>query len=101
MLFRSINNNGNPINISSIELELPDSLELVSVEHDGYIDQGPGMNRGMYMWVSDEYIIEGNSSINLKINLLGIAPGESIIKFRVTAADKYIESEDIEIEIKP
>lgn len=96
-----INNNGNSINISSIELGLPDNLELASVEPDGYIDQGPGMSRGMYMWVSDEYIIEGNSSINLKINLLGIAPGESIIKFRVTAAGKYIESKDIEIEIKP
>ena len=95
------NNNKNAVNINSIELELPDSLELVGIEPGGYIDQGPGMSRGMYMWVSDEYVIEGSSEINLKVNLRGTIPGRSAIKFRVSTSGRYIESEDIEIEVKP
>ena len=84
-----------------MELELPDNIEFVSVEPDGYIDQGPGMSRGMYMWVSDQYIVDGNSQINLKVNLRGTIPRRSIIQFRITYYDNYINAQDIEIEIKP
>ncbi len=95
------NNSGGTVNITSVELELPDNIEFVSVEPDGYIDQGPGISRGMYMWVSDQYIVDGNSQINLKINLRGTIPRRSIIQFRVTYYDNYINAQDIEIEIKP
>jgi hypothetical protein len=54
----------------------------------------------MYMWVSDSYIIEGESKINLIVELKGIRPGKSTVKFRATAHDKYIDCNDIEIEIK-
>lgn len=85
--------------ISSLELELPDSIEFISVEPDGYINQDPGVSRGMYMWVSDEYRVDSGSEINIKINLRGIVPGKTVIKFRITTAGLYISSEDIEIEI--
>jgi len=85
--------------INSLELELPDSIEFVSVEPDGYINQDPGVSRGMYMWVSDEYRVDSGSEINIKINLRGIVPGKTVIKFRITTAGLYISSEDIEIEI--
>jgi len=85
--------------INSLELELPDSIEFVSVEQDGYINQGPGVSRGIYMWVSDEYRVDSGSEINIKINLRGIVPGKTVIKFRITTAGLYISSEDIEIEI--
>jgi len=85
--------------INSLELELPDSIEFVSVEPDGYINQDPGVSRGMYMWVSDEYRVNSGSEINIKINLRGIVPGKTVIKFRITTAGLYISSEDIEIEI--
>jgi len=32
--------------------------------------------------------------------LKGVVPGKSVIKFRVTANDSYINCEDIEIEIE-
>ena len=66
----------------------------------GYINQEPGVSRGMYMWVSDSYIIEGEDEINLIVELRGTSPGKSLIKFRVTTNEVYINSDDIEIEIK-
>ena len=94
------NNSSAAIKINSVELELPQNIKFVSVGPDGYINQGPGMSRGMYMWVSDNYIIDSKSEINLKVSLKGVVPGKSVIKFRVTANDNYINCDDVEIEIR-
>ena len=94
------NKNKESIKITSLELELPDNIELVEVDPAGYINQYPGISRGIYMWVSDSYIIEGESEINLIVELRGIRPGKSIIKFRVTTGGFYINCDDIEVEIK-
>jgi len=94
------NKNKGSVKISSLELELPGSIELVGVSPDGYVDQYPGISRGIYMWVSDSYIIEGEGEINLIVELKGIRPGKSLIKFRVTTGGFYINCDDIEIEIK-
>ncbi len=94
------NKNKESINISSIELELPDNIELVEVRADGYINQQPGLSRDMYMWVSDSYVIEGEDKINLIVELRGTRPGKALIKFRVTTHNTYVDCDDIEIEIK-
>ena len=94
------NLNEEEIKIDSLELELPDSIEFIGVEPDGYINQGPGMSRGIYMWVSDDYKIDGESEINLKVSFKGVVPGKSVIKFRITTNNNYINCEDIEIEIE-
>ena len=94
------NLNEEEIKIDSLELELPDSIEFIGVEPDGYINQGPGMSRGIYMWVSDNYKIDGESEINLKVSFKGVVPGKSVIKFRITTNNNYINCEDIEIEIE-
>jgi len=94
------NKNKENIKISSLELELPDNIELVGVRADGYINQQPGLSRGMYMWVSDSYAIDGEGKINLIIELRGVRPGKSLIKFRITAHAAYVDCDDIEIEIK-
>jgi hypothetical protein len=52
------------------------------------------------MWVSDSYVIEAEDEINLILKLRGTRPGKSQVKFRITAHDVYINSDDIEIEIK-
>ena len=52
------------------------------------------------MWVSDDYYIEANGSINLIIYLQGTAPGEGVIDFRITTHDVYIEADSINIEIE-
>jgi len=94
------NKNPEPVQINSIELELSDNIEFIDVDPKGYIGQGPGMSRGMYMWVSDDYIIGSNSEINLIVYLQGSAPGKSIIDLRITTHDAYIEADGIEIEIE-
>ena len=94
------NKNKGSIKISSLELELPDNIELIEVDPDGYINQYPGISGGIYMWVGDSYIIEGEGEINLIIELRGTSPGKSLIKFRVTTSGIYINCDDIEMEIK-
>lgn len=94
------NKNKESINISSLELELPDNIELMEVNPSGYINQYPGISEGTYMWVSDSYVIEGESEINLILELRGIRPGKSPIKFRATTSGFYINCDDIEMEIK-
>jgi len=85
--------------ITSLELELLDGVELTGVGTDGNITQYPGVSNGIYMWVDDSYIIEGNDEINLIVRVRGAQPGKSIIKFRVTSRESYIDCEDIEIEL--
>ncbi len=94
------NSNPEPIQVTSIELELPDNVEFLDVDQEGYVSQGPGMSRGIYMWVSDDYYIGADGKINLIINLRGIRPGEGVIKFRITTHDIFIEADGIEIEIE-
>ena len=94
------NKNPEPVQITSIELELPGNIGFVDVDPEGYIDQGPGMSRGIYMWVSDDYIVDPDSEINLIVYLQGTAPGKSLIDFRITTHDVYIEAGGIEIEIE-
>ncbi|MBC7334372.1 MAG: DUF2723 domain-containing protein, partial [Actinobacteria bacterium] len=93
------NKNPDPIKIDSLELELPDNIKLEGVEPGGDINQLPGMSRGIYMWVSDSYVVGGNSEINLILKLRAIRPGKSIIKFRATSHGGYIECEDLKIEV--
>ena len=94
------NKNKKSIKISSLELELPDNIEFIGIIPSGYIDQDPGLSRGMYMWVSDSYAVEGEDKINLIVELRGTRPGKSVIKFRLTTNKVYINCDDIEIEIK-
>jgi len=94
------NKNKGSIKISSLELELPDNIEFIEIKPGGYINQGPGVSRGMYMWVSDSYIIGGEDKINLIVELRGTRSGRSLIKFRVTTNEVYVDCDDIEIDIK-
>ncbi len=97
----SIKNTGeDSARITSLELELPDNIELAGVGPDGNINQYPGVSGGMYMWVSDLYVVDSNSEINLIVKLKGVSPGQSIIKFRATYRENYINCDDIEIEMK-
>jgi peptidoglycan/xylan/chitin deacetylase (PgdA/CDA1 family) len=96
-----IKNTGEEIaRITSLELELPDNIELAGVSEEGSISQYPGISEGVYMWVSDSYVIESGSGINLIVMLKGGSTGRSVIKFRATYRGNYINCDDIEIEIK-
>ncbi len=86
--------------ITSFVLELPDSIELISVNEGGYINQYPAMSQGKWMWVSDKYFVDGKEEINIILNLRATRPGGTIVKFSLTANKIYVESGDLELEIK-
>jgi len=94
------NNDSQDIKISSLALELPDSIEFVSIEPGGYIDQLPGLSNGIYMWVSDLYEIKGKGEIDLKLRLKALNPGKCTIKFSITTNYSYLEGNDIELEVR-
>jgi len=94
------NTNRESAKIDSLELELPENIELMEVGPNGYINQYPGLSGGIYMWVSDSYIIKGENNINLIVKLKGTGAGKSIIKFRIARNGSHIDCDDLEIEIK-
>ena len=94
------NTNKENVKIDSLELILPDDIELVEVDPAGYIDRYPGKSDGIYMWVSDSYIIEGEDEINMIVKLKGTGKVKSFIKFRIAYRESFLDCDDIEIEIK-
>jgi hypothetical protein len=94
-----INNIDNmDLSISSLELELPDGIEFSGVSGDGYINQFPGFDREMFMWV-DSYNIGAKNSINIKVKLRAQQAGNATIQFRVTAYGSYFNADDINLTV--
>jgi len=93
------NNEEESVNISSLELKLPDGFELASVVEDGYISQFPALSEGIFMWVGDQYDIGPRDSINVKLVLKALQPGDADIGFRITAFGCYIGAEDLQLAI--
>lgn len=88
------------LRITSLELGLPDSIKLLGLEPDGYFSQYPAYQDGKYLWVSDQYEAKAGEEVNLKLRLVGNSSGISIIKFRITAYNGFIEAEDVEIKVE-
>jgi peptidoglycan/xylan/chitin deacetylase (PgdA/CDA1 family) len=93
------NNDDMDLLITSIELELPQSVSLEGLEKNGNISQYPGVKDGIYMWVSDGYPVKAEDEINLRLRLLSSQAGTDTIKFRISAYNGYIEAEDVQINI--
>ncbi|MDD5658873.1 MAG: DUF2723 domain-containing protein [Actinomycetota bacterium] len=95
-----INNNSNSqLKIDSIELKLPKELKFYGVLKDGYIKQDPGISRGKYMWVSDDYVIQSESNINLIIKLMPIKRGNFDIELRLTTGGVYFNAKNLSFQI--
>jgi len=92
------NNDNMDLSISSLELELPDGIEFSGVSGDGYINQLPGFDREMFMWV-DSYSIGAEGSINIKVRLIANRKGNAAIQFRVTAYGSYFNSDDLNLTV--
>ena len=88
------------LEVSSFELELGSGLKLDAMDPSGYITQYPGKEEDTFIWVDGDYLIGSGDQISIMLKLSGSDPGNSIIKFRLTAYDNYFNAEDIEISIK-
>jgi len=93
------NNSDNELKIDSIELKLPPELKFSGVLQDGYIKQDPGISKGMYMWVSDNYIVPAESEINLIFKVMPAKTGDFNIKLRLTTGGIYFNAEDLSFQI--
>ena len=82
-----------------MELELPKGLKFNSVSKEGDIKENPGISRGMYMWVRDDYV-DAEDKLILSVRFIPERVGEFTIKFRVTTNDMYFDSKDLLIEVK-
>jgi len=89
------NNSDEILKINSIELKLPEGLKFLGISNDGFIKQNPGLSRGMYMWVSDNYIISPKDKINLIFKVLPTKIGKFDIKLRLTTYGIYFDSNDL------
>jgi len=94
------NNSNKRIKIDSMELELPKGLKFNSVSKEGDIKENPGISRGMYMWVRDDYYVDAEDKLILSVRFIPERVGEFTIKFRVTTNDMYFDSKDLLIEVK-
>ncbi len=93
------NPNDKDLKITSLELVLPASVKFVEVGANGSINQQPGLSQGKYMWVKD-YIVKAGSKLSLVLNIKARAPGQAIIKLRITSQDIYMDSPDIIVNIE-
>jgi hypothetical protein len=51
------------------------------------------------MWVKN-YTVGARSTLNLILKIRAQAPGQSLIKFRITSQDIYMDSPDISLNIE-
>jgi hypothetical protein len=94
------NNEDYIIDLSSIELELPEKIELLDIDRGkSDIRQFPALEKDVFIWVGGDYSIEAYSSIAIKMMLKANFTGEFPLKFRVTSYGSYIEADDISIEV--
>ena len=93
------NNSDSELKIDSIELKLPQELKFSGVIQDGYIKQDPGISKGMYMWVSDNYIVPAESEINLIFKVMPAKTGDFNIKLRLTTGGIYFDAKDLSFQI--
>jgi len=94
------NNEDYKIELSSIELELPEEIELLSIDQENSdIKQFPALDNDIFMWVGGDYSIDASSSIAIKMLLKTNIAGEFPVQFRITAYGSYIEADDIFVEV--
>ena len=87
------------VKITSLELELPESISFLGVDGSGEINQPPGISLGKFMWVYDNLVVGSGSEVNIVLNLRSIIIGKYPVKFRITTNNIYVETEDLILEI--
>jgi hypothetical protein len=96
--YRMINNNKSDIEITSLELKLPENVKFLGTDPAGTIKLEPSISQGKYMWVRT-FAVGAGSEINIVVVLQAASPGEGKIDFRITSQNYYFDSEKIKISI--
>ena len=89
------------LNIDSIELRLPKSLELAGMDEvQSDIKDMPGKAQGAFMWTNGPYILEPAGELKVAVRVKALAHGSDKILFRVTTLSKYENAPDIAVAVK-
>ena len=89
------------LNIDSIELRLPKSLELVGMdEAQSSIKDMPGKAQGAFMWTNGPYVLEQAGELKVAVRVKALASGSDKIVFRVTTLNKYENAPEIAVTVK-
>ncbi len=97
--YRIRNTSGQKVQITSLVLDIKEDIEFLDVSAKGDIRDLPGISAGKYMWVRDDYFIDGSSEISIIILLRALRPEPSRISFAATALESYYYAEDILVDI--
>ena len=96
--YNIINNNPVSIKVTSLELDLPDSVAFEDISDLSMIKDEPSINQGKYMWVKD-YFVDAGDKLSVELMLRAARPGKDKILFRITSQNSYFDAEDIDIEV--
>ncbi len=97
--YRISNRTEQDLQITSLVLDVDESMMFVETSQEGDIRDMPGMAAGKYMWVRDDYIIKGSSDMHITIVLKPLHIGPSKISFAATALESYYHADDIMVDI--
>jgi hypothetical protein len=96
--YNIINDNPVGIEVTSLELDLPDSVAFENITDLSMIKDEPSISQGKYMWVED-YFIDSGDKMSLEMMLRAARPGKAEILFRITSQNSYFDAEDIDVEV--
>ena len=89
------------LNMDSIELRLPKSLELAGMdEAQSDIKDMPGKAQGAFMWTNGPYVLEPAGKLKVAVRVKALTPGSDKITFRVTTSNKYENAPEIAVTVK-
>lgn len=92
------NSSKNSADISSLELELPQSLKYAGIIQGSQINIDPALSRGKLMWVKT-FTVEPGSPLVLVFSAKAVKAGEGKIMFRASSQDFYFEAEPLDITV--
>jgi hypothetical protein len=97
--YRISNRTEQDLQVTSLVLDIDESMVFVETSQEGDIRDMPGMAAGKYMWVRDDYIVQASSDMYIRIVLRPLHIGTSKISFAATALESYYYADDIMVDI--
>jgi len=93
------NKSSDGLKINSIELELPEGLKFDGMVDDSDIKDGPGISKGKFMWVSDNYNIEVDEKLNFVFKIIPERTGDFNIKLRLTTGGVFFTARELSFNV--
>jgi len=94
------NNSSYRLDISSVELNLPEILKFIEMKTESDMKSPPGISRGIYMWTAGPYSIEPGGQFILSFTVQANAKAQSVIDLKITTGNMYVDGPKIKVLVK-